>query len=248
MYNLNILNIKWDSMEFELWVKIIKESIDKKNIEPWDINIGDIADEYIKTIRELRKFDIRLSADVVLVGGILLRMKSQMLYGECENTFNDEEEINDDSLEYYDDEMDYDDIKDDKNIPTNKPIKDKKIDKKNNNKNVNKQKNITFNDLISTLKSELDKVKKTKQKKRSKKETPIYDIIEEMEEEYDISDLMEYLISELKKDGSFIFQKKFSNKKDIVKNFLPSLYLANDGRIEIYQEEIFKEIILKYKN
>jgi segregation and condensation protein A len=233
--------VKWDIMEFELWVKIIKESIDKKNIEPWNINIADIADEYIKTIRELRKFDIRLSADVILVGGILLRMKSQILYGECENTFNDEEEMDDDELEYYEDELNYADIEDEKK-------ENNKIEKKKKDKNKIKQKNITFNDLISTLKSELDKVKKTKPKRRSKKETPIYDIIEEMEEEYDISDLMECLLSELRREGRFIFQNKFSSKKDIVKNFLPSLYLANDGRIEIYQEEIFKDIVLKYKN
>jgi segregation and condensation protein A len=238
-------------MEFELWVRIIKESIDKKNIEPWDINIADIADEYINTIKELRKFDIRLSADVILVGGILLRMKSQILYGECENTFNDEEEmeemeeINDDNFEYYGEETDYNDTE---NIE-DENIENKNIEKKKEDKNKIKQKNITFNDLISTLKSELDKVKKAKPKrKKHKKETPIYDIIEEMEEEYDISDLMENLISELQKEGSFVFQNKFSSKKDMVKNFLPSLYLANDGRIEIYQEEIFKEIVLKYKN
>ncbi|AEH06535.1 segregation/condensation protein A [Methanothermococcus okinawensis] len=243
-------------MEFELWIKIIKESIDKRNIEPWNINIAEITNEYIKTIKELKKFDIRLSADVILVGGILLRMKSQILYGECENTFNEEdEEFEDmigDELQGHEDEYvntEYIEYNDNniENIANNI--------KENENKNINKNKNnnigskqITFNDLINTLKSELKKVKKTRKKQKNKEGTPIYNIIEEMEEEYDISDLMENLISELEKEGEFVFQNKFYEKKEVVKNFLPSLYLANDGKIEIFQEELFKDILLRYKN
>ncbi len=239
-------------MEFELWIKIIKESIDKKNIEPWNINIADIADEYLKTIKELRRFDIRLSADVILVGGILLRMKSQILYGECENTLNNEENIND-NFDYDDDYYDMHSNNEDetciKKSNMNNTEEYKKNKKNKNEINKNKQKNITFNDLINTLKCELDKVKKSASGKRKyKKEIPVYDIIEEMEEDYDISDLMEHIVQELRKEGDFIFQNKFSTRKDIVKNLLPSLYLANDGKIEIYQEEIFKEIVLKYKN
>ena len=232
-------------MEFELWIRIIKESIDKRNIEPWNINIAEITDEYIKTIKELKKFDIRLSADVILVGGILLRMKSQILYGECENTFNEDEEFEEEVPENYDEYDEYEENYDNDVIVNT--VKENKNKGDTTTKNT-KSKQITFNDLINTLKSELKKVKKTKTRPKNKRETPIYSIIEEMEEEYDISDLMENLMSELKKEGELIYQNKFSNRKDIVKNFLPSLYLANDGKIEIFQEDIFKDIVLRCKN
>ncbi|UXM84606.1 segregation/condensation protein A [Methanococcus aeolicus] len=225
---------------FELWIRIIKESIDKKNIEPWNINISEIADEYIKTIKELRQFDIRLSADVVLVGSVLLRMKSQILYGECENTFNDNEE--DPNTEFEEDgqfEEYSEDIENSEEINENLNNKDEKNKKK-------REKTITFNDLINTLKSELDKAKKPKKSKNKTKGIAVFELREDMEEEEDISDIMEYLLKELH-CGEIIFQKKFQNPKDIVKNFLPSLYLANDGTIEIYQKELFKEIILKCK-
>ncbi|WP_292461070.1 ScpA family protein [Methanothermococcus sp.] len=240
-------------MEFELWIRIIKESIDKKNIEPWNINIAEITDEYIKTLKELKKFDIRLSADVILVGGILLRMKSQILYGECENAFNEEEdeEFEDELDELSENEEDYNEYKEyegNYNDAIVNTTKKNRKDKMNNKHAINiGAKQITFNDLINTLKSELKKVKKTK-KQKNKGGTPVYSIMEDMEEEYDISDLMENLISELKKEGEFVFQNKFSNKKDIIKNFLPSLYLANDGKIEIFQKSLFKDIILRCKN
>ncbi|MBW9222495.1 segregation/condensation protein A [Methanothermococcus sp. SCGC AD-155-C09] len=239
-------------MEFELWIRIIKESIDKKNIEPWNINIAEIADEYIKTLKELKKFDIRLSADVVLVGGILLRMKSQLLYNECEIAFEDKEsetfyegedyeveeylEEGEDNLNYNNSLNGGDEINRDLENKDSKSIKNKKI-----------KKQITFNDLVNTLKSELKKIKKSKGSKRIKREILLYDVMEEMEEEYDVSELMEHLISEVKREKVFIFQEKFPDKKNLIKYFLPSLYLANEGKIEIFQRDLFQEMVLKYR-
>ena len=72
--------IKLIAMDINLWIKIVKEGIKKKNLNPWDVNIAEVADYYINKIKELKKFDIRLSADLVLVGAILLRMKSEDMY------------------------------------------------------------------------------------------------------------------------------------------------------------------------
>lgn len=229
-------------MEFELWVRIIKESIEKKDIEPWNINIAEIADEYIGKIKELRRFDIRLSADVVLVAGILLRMKSQILYGECENVFNEEDVEDIEDEEYYEEEYigeyELDDSK----------VKDQSTKKKKNNDKSKKQ--MSLNDLISTLKTELRKIKEKKpKKKREKTSLNVYEIVEEMIEEDDISDIMDNLISELEKSGGrFVFQAKFSSRDELIKNFLPSLYLSNDGKVILHQEEIFKDLIVELKN
>ena len=214
-------------MEFELWVRIVKESIQKGNINPWDINVAKVADEYIKTLKELERFDIRLSADVILVGGILLRMKSQVLYERCASTY---EENDEGSFPEDDENHDY----------VYKGSKGEKIN------TIKSRKKITTEELIDTLKLELKKVKKSKGKKRDKKEEVLYEVIEEMEK-YDISELMESLILELREEGIIVFQERFPDKKDRVKNFLPYLYLANEGKVEIFQEEVFREIVIKYR-
>ena len=220
-------------MEFELWVKIVKESIKKGNINPWDINVAKVADEYIKTLKELERFDIRLSADVILVGGILLRMKSQVLYERCASTL--EEDVEDDLPE---DDGDYEDA--------HKSPKGKKDNISISNGHLKDRKQITVEELIDTLKLELKKVKKGKRNKRNKKGEVLYEVIEEMKE-YDISELMKSLILELRKEGVIVFQERFPDKEDRVKNFLPCLYLANEGKVEIFQMEVFKEVVIKYK-
>ncbi|ABR54735.1 chromosome segregation and condensation protein ScpA [Methanococcus vannielii SB] len=221
-------------MEFDLWVRIIKESIEQKNVDPWNVNISEITDQYLGTIRELRKFDIRLSADVVLVAGILLRLKSQVLYGECENAFKEEVEDNYDDEEYLDEEYLDDQIVE----PIEKKQKEPKLE------------NMTLDGLISTLKTELKKIKEIKPRKKREivRPTELYRLVEEMIEEDDISDLMEFMILELKKSGGkFIFQNKFKTRDELIKNFLPVLYLANDGKIDLEQETLFEELSIELK-
>jgi len=165
-------------MEFDLWVRIIKESIEKKDVDPWNINISEITEEYLGTIKELRRFDIRLSADVVLVAGILLRLKSQVLYGECETAFSEEEE------EVYED-----DYRDDDYIEPETVEKSKKEPAKDIN-----PKSMTLDGLISTLNTELKKIKDAKPRKKREvvRPTALYNLVEEMIEEDDISDIMDF--------------------------------------------------------
>ncbi|MBP2143140.1 segregation and condensation protein A [Methanococcus voltae] len=234
-------------MEFELWVRIIKENISKKQVDPWNINISDIANEYLETIKELRKFDIRLSADVVLVASILLRMKSEILYGECENAFDDEEEEGEE-------EINEDDRRDEEyNDLETQPIP-VIMDEKTNEKPT-KQTTVTLDGLITTLQSELNKIKSKKPRKKRTQSpgtiaTNLNNLIEEMIEEDDISDIMDYIIEELEnsKDGNFIFQEKFDTREKVIKNFLPSLYLANDGKIDLLQEELFEKLYVQLKS
>ncbi|MCS3900640.1 segregation/condensation protein A [Methanococcus voltae] len=232
-------------MEFELWVRIIKENISKKQVDPWNINISDIANEYLETIKELRKFDIRLSADVVLVASILLRMKSEILYGECENAFDEDEEEVEESIE--DDGRDEEYGEEIISVPTmaDEPKATEKP----------KQTTVTLDGLITTLQSELNKIKSKKPRKKRTQSpgtiaTNLNNLIEEMVEEDDISDIMDYIILELEnsEQGTFIFQEKFDTREKVIKNFLPSLYLANDGKIDLLQEELFKELRIQLKS
>ncbi|AIJ05561.1 hypothetical protein JH146_0713 [Methanocaldococcus bathoardescens] len=221
------------NFDIVLWVRMIKEGIEKKNLNPWDVNIAEIADYYIQKIRELKKFDIRLSADVILVAGILLRMKSEALYDECKV------EEDEDDYDYYDDYYDYDDVVDDK------PKKNRK--EKKENKDKKSKKPVTVDELIKTIEKELNKVKKSR-KKRERKINEVEEIIEELIEEEDISDIIAELLEDLMKEGIIIYQERFKTKEERVRYFIPSLYLANDGKAELIQEKLFGELIIKLKS
>ena len=217
------------NFDIVLWVRMIKEGIEKKNLNPWDVNIAEIADYYIQKIRELKKFDIRLSADVVLVGGILLRMKSEALYDECK--------VEEEEDDYYYDYYDYDDVEE----------QPKKAKRKKEDKDKKSKKPVTVDGLIKTIERELNKVKKSK-KKREKKINEVEEIIEELIEEEDISDIIAELLEDLMREGIIVYQERFKTKEERVRYFIPSLYLANDGKAELIQEKLFGELIIKLKS
>ena len=218
------------NFDIVLWVRMIKEGIEKKNLNPWDVNIAEIADYCIQKIRELKKFDIRLSADVVLVGGILLRMKSEALYDECKV-----EEEEDDY--YYDDYYDYDEIEE----------QPKKTKKKKEKKVKEEKKPVTIDELIKTIEKELNKIKKSR-KMREKKINEVEELIEELIEEEDISDIIAELLEDLMREGIIVYQERFKTREERVRYFIPSLYLANDGKAELIQEKLFGELIIKLKS
>ncbi|XRO76923.1 segregation/condensation protein A [Methanocaldococcus sp. 10A] len=221
------------NFDIVFWVRMIKEGIEKKNLNPWDINISEVADYYIQKIKELRKFDIRLSADVILVGGILLRMKSEALYDECKVEEDDDYEYYDDY--YYDEEIE------------NKPKKSSKKENENKEKTKKSKKPVTVDELIKTIEKELNKVKKSR-KRKEKKINEVEEIIDELIEDEDISDMIAELLEDLMKEGIIIYQEKFKTKEERVRYFIPSLYLANDGKAELIQEKLFGELIIKLKS
>ena len=218
------------NFDIVLWVRMIKEGIEKKNLNPWDVNIAEIADYYIQKIRELKKFDIRLSADVILVGGILLRMKSEALYDECKVEDEDDDY-------YYDDYYDYDDVVEEQ---------PKKTRKKKEKKVKEEKKPVTIDELIKTIEKELNKIKKSR-KKREKKINEVEELIEELIEEEDISDIIAELLEDLMREGIIVYQERFKTREERVRYFIPSLYLANDGKAELIQERLFGDLIIKLK-
>ena len=48
-------------------------------IDPWNIDIIDVTDKFLRKIEEREKIDIRVSARTLLYASILLRMKSDIL-------------------------------------------------------------------------------------------------------------------------------------------------------------------------
>ena len=61
-------------------------------IDPWNVDIIDVTDRFLRKIEEREKIDIRVSARTLLYASILLRMKSDILVNVAppEDEFQDE--------------------------------------------------------------------------------------------------------------------------------------------------------------
>lgn len=50
-----------------------------RDMDPWDINIGEVASRYSRKVGEMREMNFRIPANVVLVCSVLLRMKADIM-------------------------------------------------------------------------------------------------------------------------------------------------------------------------
>ncbi len=61
------------------WKEILLQLIDTKRLDPWNIDLVQIADDYMKKIREMEKISLVIPANIILAASILLRYKSEYL-------------------------------------------------------------------------------------------------------------------------------------------------------------------------
>ena len=58
------------------WQTILYNLVKKEGMDPWDVNVSQLAQKFLKTVKEMQETDFRLSGKVVLAAAILLKMKS----------------------------------------------------------------------------------------------------------------------------------------------------------------------------
>jgi segregation and condensation protein A len=64
------------------WKQIIFGLIETEEMDPWDIDISRIAQQFLKMLKTLKRLDFRISGKMVLASAILLKMKSTKLVDE----------------------------------------------------------------------------------------------------------------------------------------------------------------------
>jgi len=112
-----------------------------------------------------------------------------------------------------------------------------------------RKRKVTLEDLKEAIKEIFQEVEKRKKRKKLKKES----LKELATLEYDIEkeiNLIVEILKKLEKDKIGFFEllkliNKSVNKEEIIKKFIPLLYLDHQERIEIIQEKILEEIIIK---
>lgn len=76
------------------WREFLIELVEKNQMNPWDVDIVQVADSYLAKIREMQALDLRIPANVILASAILLHFKAQALTWEEEEEKKEIELIN----------------------------------------------------------------------------------------------------------------------------------------------------------
>ena len=211
------------------WQTIIYDLIKTEQMDPWDIDISILTNEYIKAIKTLKDMNFFISGKVLLAASLLLRIKSTKLVTEyiarLDNQLFPPEEF-------------FEESGDDKRIVFDAnprlTIKTPQARKRR----------LTVQDLVDALQKALE----VNQRKVIRKVEERSINVQLPKVKIDITNLIKNVYQRIldlfKKEDKVTFTKIVSSdkKEDKIYTFIPLLHLDNQGKINLIQEKPFGEI------
>lgn len=214
-------------VEEPTWRSMLAELILRHKLDPWDIDLDVLADHFMKRIRELKDDRFTVPGNVILACSILYKFKTLML------------RINEEDEQPVDMSFDINDVKDLVARPARK-------------------RPITIVELMRAMEKAMKYEPKIGVAIAATSEKTKRTIDELMEAEYvyeynedDMSSRLETVIGKIKKasdsEGVTLFSS-ILDEKGVVHSLLPVLFLANEGLLDLKQDKIFGEIIIRYRD
>jgi len=222
-----------DLIDQPAWKTILIELVKKEKMDPWSIDIAELAGKYLSKINALTTTDLRLPANAILASALILKFKSNVLrlseiddedeFLEQKKNMSPEERAEFDAL--------LPDLKNIRKIREGKVSLDELV--------------LSIEKMLKSSKKKSDKQFKSRDRTTFKIPLPDFQIDKEMEKVY--------LLIEKKADsqGLVLFSALVNNNSDsnksIVRTFLPCLFLTNKGKINMWQDTFFGEIFISVR-
>ncbi len=202
-------------------VDILLQLVTMGKVDPWNIDIVDLTEKYIKRLREMKELDLRVSARAILAASILVRMKSEALLYEDEG----EDEENEPERIRVDVE------------PLSPPLR-------------RVERYYTFDDLLEALMDALEEAERKKPRPRKKEniEERVFVVDDfRVDIEKHVYRLYEIVRNVYREKGDKIkfWELVFDpTPKVVARTFLYLLFLSNLGKVELLQEEPLGDIYI----
>lgn len=237
-------------------IEIIVNMAKTGKIDPWDIDIVKVYDEYMKKLKELNENNnLKFVGRAFVFASILLNLKSKVLSGISLADFEPEDDFEDG----------FDDLADEYGIegeqlqlPSSNVISFDEVLQRRTSTKLNRNRGVTLNDLIRHLEfyEELEKKRALKntlerQKKRLSKnygKLSTTDIMDMTQDEY-IEDLVEKMEQNLNK---ILEREERIEIRELsligfsrTAAYIAILYLVSYGKFQISQDEFYGDLFVK---
>jgi segregation and condensation protein A len=207
------------------WKEILVDVVKNQNLDPWDIDLSLISQKYLERVKELKKLNLRVSANVVLASSILLRYKSDSW------VLTQQEAI----------------------VPIMIPdeIYSEPIVPQLESMLRTTTRKVSLEELIAAMEDIMSKEKKKAERQNRLLERIVPDSLLEMaanSEDFEkkLKDSLEEIKKNIDEENLVLFSDLLENRTsaDIINRLIPVLHLANDGKIAVWQEKAFGEIFI----
>ena len=226
--------------EFEGPLDLLLHLIKKSNIDIYDISLEEITNQYLDYINSMKKLNLDIASEYLIMASELLEYKSKSLLPKKETEVDEyEEDPKEELIKKLVDYKKYKEItstfKELENIRSDIYTKSPSNISEYGEKEVNND-NVTIDDLINAFKKFMD---------RKEFEKPIHTKI--TTKELSVSERMVCIRNILKSKKSVNFIDLFDNcnKSYVVVTFLSILEMSKNKEIVIIQDNNFSNITIK---
>ena len=237
---------------FEGPLDLLLHLLDKNKVNIYDIPIVEITNQYMEYIREMKRQDLNVMSEFLVMAATLIDIKSKMLLPAKET---EEEEAEDPRAELVEQLLEYKMYK-----CISYELKDRQMDAEKvmfkeptiPDEVAAYEEPVDLEELMAdvTLKK-LNDIFKSIMRKQEDKIDPVRSKFGKIEkEEVSLSDKMVYLEEYAMTHPHFSFRSLFEaqcGKMEIIVTFLAVLELMKMGKITIYQDKIFDDIRIESK-
>jgi segregation and condensation protein A len=210
------------------WEDVIVKIVAEEQMDPWSVDIIKLSNVFISYLQKIEELDLRIPARFILIAAILLRMKSDALVEREEKILIPESEKEADETLRALAAL----------PPLQPPLKRIPL------------RNVSLNELISALRKAYEIQERRVERKVRVKRAVEFAIPIPQE---DITERINKLLMQINEALAEVDNIEFSRlvkrwgRKEIVEALLPLLHLSQDGKINLIQEELFKEILVSKK-
>ena len=230
------------------WQTILYDLVKTEQMDPWDVNISTLTHKYIEIIKMLKEANLRLSGKVLLASAILLKIKSNQFMSvdmlALDQLIKGPEEI----YEEYDDLGEagvYDIEAARRRIASGEYRLIPKTPQPRRRK-------VSIYDLVNALEKAMEVRKRRilrtipeyeKQLKLPKRGIDMGKAIKDI-----YTRIGEFFKKNKGQELTFKMLLESEERQEKIKTFMPLLYLTNQRRIDMEQQEHFGEIRIKLLN
>ena len=220
------------------WKSLLVELVHSEGMSPWDVDITKLTNRYIERLKDLKNADLKMSGKVVLAAAILLKIKSKRLVGEDLDEFDrllaSSEETSDEMYDSLAQELKQGELH---NLPASAFELNPRVPQ-------GRRRKVSIYELVSALEKALE-VKQRRQNRLHISDIPM------PQSKFDITTAITGLFNKILSFFGMVKEIKFSQlvenktKEQKVYTFIPLLYLSNQRKIDLHQDEAFGEITIK---
>ncbi len=232
-------------------IEVLVQMAKQGKIDPWNIDIADIADKYMLHIAESKSNNLRVTGRALFFLAVLLKLKSNVLVGIDPMQFEIQEEYN---PEYDEDDSRFNEDLYYQDFPDNViPIED--IIQRRTSVKLNRNRIVTLKDLIRQLEfyEQIEKkqqiqsqIERAQQRRvRSYKNMSADDIINMAHEEYiesSIKILHENLVKIFEKEEKVELNTLTLLGLDKISAYMALLFLTVDSEFDLEQDEFYSDL------